>query len=68
MGSLLHQQLNCPYCGERITAEAESGAGSHAFIEDCSICCQPIEYRMVIDPGSESGETMRLEARRDDDA
>jgi hypothetical protein len=68
MDALLSQELHCPYCGERITAEAESGSGNHSFIEDCPVCCQPIEYQIVIDADPEAGETWRLEARRDDDA
>ncbi|MEA3639144.1 MAG: CPXCG motif-containing cysteine-rich protein [Lamprobacter sp.] len=57
-------QVQCPYCGEQIDALVDGLAGSHRYIEDCSVCCRPIEFEAVMDA---SGDLVRLAARRDDD-
>lgn len=42
--------VSCPYCGEEISIEVELFAGRHqTFIEDCPVCCRPIEYDIHID-------------------
>jgi len=34
----------CPYCGEPITVWVDAGGGQHQrYVEDCSVCCRPIE-------------------------
>lgn len=32
----------CPYCAETITLLVDCTAGDQRYIEDCSVCCQPI--------------------------
>ena len=54
----------CPYCGEPIDVALDLSAGSQRFIEDCTVCCQPIEYRLEIDP---LGESYSLSLHRDDE-
>lgn len=44
----------CPYCGEPIALWIdEGGGGAQRYIEDCSICCRPIDVRVAQD---EEGE------------
>lgn len=33
----------CPYCGETFTICVETTIPSAKLIEDCAICCRPIE-------------------------
>lgn len=42
-------EILCPYCGERISVMAESTVGDQRFIEDCTVCCKPIEFELTID-------------------
>ncbi|MCB1790970.1 MAG: CPXCG motif-containing cysteine-rich protein [Gammaproteobacteria bacterium] len=56
------QTVQCPYCGELIELSVDVSAGEQAYVEDCSVCCRPIELRLWAD-----GDTWELEARRDDD-
>ena len=35
--------VQCPYCGEAFETLADCSAGSATYIEDCQICCRPIE-------------------------
>jgi hypothetical protein len=37
-------EIDCPYCGEPVSLQIDESAGrSQTYIEDCSVCCQPIE-------------------------
>lgn len=39
----------CPYCGESITLLLDPSAGEQTYIEDCSVCCQPIRVALTLD-------------------
>ena len=54
--------INCPYCGEPLEVAVDCSAGDQDYIEDCQICCRPIELQLRI-----SGDQWRLEGFRDDD-
>lgn len=45
--------LNCPYCGESFETSVDTSGGSQAYVEDCAICCRPIEVRIRIDGAGE---------------
>ena len=56
--------VDCPYCGEAISVSVDGSAGDQDFIEDCSVCCSPIEFHVEVDS---DGQLVRLTARRDDE-
>jgi hypothetical protein len=35
-------EVSCPYCGETITIFLDLSVESQSYIEDCSVCCQPM--------------------------
>lgn len=35
--------VTCPYCGEDFDTQIDLSAGKFSYIEDCQVCCQPIE-------------------------
>jgi len=35
--------FTCPYCWERISMILDSSEESSDYIEDCEVCCRPIE-------------------------
>ncbi len=53
--------LTCPYCGAPTDVHVESPADS--YIEDCTVCCQPIELTVR----SDSDGAPQVEARRGDE-
>jgi hypothetical protein len=55
--------VSCPYCGEFFDTLVDISAGSASYIEDCQICCQPIEMALTVD---DSGQFTGLSARRGD--
>ena len=56
------RDVQCPYCGEWIEIQIDPSAGEQAYIEDCSVCCRPIEMRLYDTDGG-----IVVEARRDDE-
>jgi hypothetical protein len=55
------ENVQCPYCGESFQTLADYSAGEATYIEDCQICCQPIELNLTVDA---NGALASLEARR----
>lgn len=33
----------CPYCGEEISVLLDLSCHSQTYIEDCEVCCRPIQ-------------------------
>ncbi len=42
----------CPHCGARISMMLDLSAGSQCYIEDCEVCCGPIEVRFRVEEGA----------------
>ncbi|MDB2409309.1 CPXCG motif-containing cysteine-rich protein [Pseudomonadales bacterium] len=58
MAFLEERSIDCPYCGESIDillepVEADQDDATH-YIEDCQVCCRPIQIKITTDF---SGET-----------
>ena len=43
--------FECPYCWEEISMilESDEGGGKTEYIEDCEVCCRPIEISFKIE-------------------
>lgn len=35
--------VHCPYCGEPIELAVDASAGAAAYVEDCPVCCRPMQ-------------------------
>jgi Cysteine-rich CPXCG len=53
-------EVNCPYCGETITVFLDLSVESQNYIEDCSVCCQP----MMISYSVADGELAQVSAEQ----
>jgi len=42
--------ISCPYCGEEFETTVDCSAGDQSYIEDCYVCCQPIEFSIQASP------------------
>ncbi|MFN3238055.1 MAG: CPXCG motif-containing cysteine-rich protein [Pseudomonadales bacterium] len=49
MQSLSEQNIQCPYCGEEIFILVDPSEAGTSYIEDCQVCCRPIEFSLVED-------------------
>ena len=45
----IEQNFPCPYCGENISMLLDLSAGQQQYIEDCEVCCRPIELKFSIE-------------------
>jgi hypothetical protein len=54
--------IQCPYCGESIEIVIDASIALQNYIEDCSVCCRPIELSVNI-----AGEEILVDAKRDDE-
>jgi len=41
--------LSCPYCGESIEIQIDCSEQEQDYIEDCQVCCRPINLHINID-------------------
>jgi len=41
--------FTCPYCGDEISMVLDVSVRSQTYVEDCEVCCNPIEVRYVIE-------------------
>jgi len=39
--------IQCPYCGEMIELQVEALEDAQSYIEDCSVCCRPIQIEVT---------------------
>lgn len=46
---LLDRTIGCPYCAESMSIVIDLSAGSQSYIEDCQICCQPMQIGFEVD-------------------
>jgi len=53
--------VQCPYCGESFETAVDPSAGSFRYVEDCQVCCQPIELEGEVD---DAGTLISMTAAR----
>jgi len=46
---LKEQAIQCPYCGEGISILVDCGVEDQSYIEDCEVCCRPINLSIHVD-------------------
>jgi hypothetical protein len=56
-------ELQCPYCGEINGSSVDLTDQSRVYIEDCQVCCKPIEVTLDV---HESGALLGVATNRMD--
>ncbi len=56
--------VTCPYCWSDFEATVDCSGGDQDYVEDCPVCCSPIQLRAYVDM---DGALADLEALRDDE-
>ena len=49
MHQLIEKQIDCPYCGETIDILIDNSLSEQNYIEDCQVCCRPIQMNILVD-------------------
>jgi hypothetical protein len=42
-------RISCPYCAESMEIVLDLSGGGQSYVEDCQICCQPMEVSFETD-------------------
>jgi hypothetical protein len=50
MSELETRKIRCPYCGEMIHVLIDCSVSNQTYIEDCQICCRPINFDVSVGP------------------
>ncbi|MGD1090611.1 MAG: CPXCG motif-containing cysteine-rich protein [Bryobacteraceae bacterium] len=45
----------CPYCWEQISMVLDTSVGNQTYVEDCEVCCHPIEVHYSVQDGEIAG-------------
>ena len=48
MNLLQEKTIYCPFCGEMISILIDASVESQQYIEDCQVCCRPIDIRVEV--------------------
>jgi len=43
--------FQCPYCWEEISMLIDTSVRQQKYIEDCEVCCNPIELELLTEEG-----------------
>jgi transposase-like protein len=54
--------IHCPYCGEGYETVVDASAGSQRYVEDCAVCCRPIEITLRV---GDDGELLEVSTASD---
>jgi transcription elongation factor Elf1 len=57
-------RITCPYCGEEFEISVDCSMGGQQYVEDCSVCCQPIDISSEVDI---EGNLLGISAQRNDE-
>jgi len=44
---MLEHHFQCPYCWQEISMLLDSSVVDQTYIEDCEVCCNPIQIRVL---------------------
>ena len=42
-------EVQCPYCWEHFELLVDASINDQAYVEDCEICCRPIDFKVIVD-------------------
>lgn len=58
MNVLQSRKALCPYCGETVEIVLDCSVATQQYIEDCQVCCRPIEIVADVDENGEAHVTL----------
>ena len=61
MHYLANAVLSCPYCAEPIELLIDCSIESQRYIEDCEVCCRPIDVTVAVAANGEPSVTVSQE-------
>jgi hypothetical protein len=59
--ALEESTIMCPYCGENFTVLVDCSVREQSYIEDCEVCCRPIEFHLHVYDDADFDLTVQTE-------
>lgn len=60
MPDLLEERyFECPACGAPVSVLLDLSVPEQTYIEDCEVCCRPLEISVCADAGGETAFSVR---------
>jgi len=57
---IMEISVECPYCGETLELWVDqSGGATQKYVEDCAVCCQPMEVLVEIEEDDQASVSVR---------
>jgi len=47
----MEYRFMCPHCGEEVSMILDTSVRRQSYVEDCEVCCRPIEIGYTIEDG-----------------
>jgi len=63
INQLIETSVQCPYCWESFTLLVDGSVERQEYVEDCEVCCRPIDFIVEID----AQDRVRVQARLQDE-
>jgi phage terminase large subunit GpA-like protein len=48
---VVEAEIACPHCGEVFSLQIDTSQRAQSLIEDCTVCCRPIQLTVRSNPG-----------------
>ena len=48
INKMLEHYFDCPHCWENQLKIIDSSISNQSFIEDCEVCCNPLEFNLTL--------------------
>jgi len=61
INQLIETRVLCPYCWESFTILIDGSVESQEYVEDCEVCCRPIDFVVAVDDLGEVTVAARLQ-------
>ena len=52
--------FSCPYCWERISMVLDTSVRGQTLVEDCEVCCRPIQVHYAVEDDAVSDFEARV--------
>ena len=56
-------EIECPYYGERLVLLVDGSTGAQEYVEDCQVCCRPMNNIVTVN----EDDYPQVEVRREDE-
>lgn len=52
---IVERRISCPFCATSMEIVLDLSGGSQSYVEDCQVCCQPMQISFDVDDDQPRG-------------